>query len=96
MPGIDTAAPERTDTSNGRRAAPNARPVAVSRRAIPSASVLRNAMSLAGCGCRHQLVGSTKAAGTGRPACAMRMRFHALLPTSGAPPFASVAPGRMA
>ena len=31
---------------------------------------------------RHQAVGSTKPGGTGKPACASRIRFHALLPTA--------------
>jgi len=36
MPGIDTAAPERTETRSGRRRSPNFLPVAVSRKAMPS------------------------------------------------------------
>ena len=42
MPGIERAAPERTDTRSGARRSPNCLPVAVSRNAMPSARPSRN------------------------------------------------------
>jgi len=44
--------------------------------------------------CR-QVVGSTKAGGTGKPISAMRIRFQALPPTSAAPPRAGGIPRSM-
>ena len=93
IPGMETAPPERTETSSGLRAPPNCSPVAASRPAIPAAKAWCNASSRT---VPHQKVGSTKAGGTGSPAWAISIRFQALLPTSAAPPGAGGVPGAMA
>ena len=95
MPGMDIAAPERTETSRGRREPPKCIPVAASNPAIPLESAARIAGSLSGNGRCLQVVGNTKAGGTGKPICSMRMRFQALPPTSRAPPPAIARPREM-
>jgi hypothetical protein len=87
IPGIDRAAPERTDTNSGRRRSPNSVPVAVSRKAIPSVRpsvsfclAWDSALTIAA----QSLTGSTNAGGTGRPSAAMRARFAAFAPTVSA------------
>ena len=84
MPGIDTAAPERTETSNGRGPLPNVPPLAASNQAMPAASsspkvagklpVSRNAV--------QARVVMTNAGGTGRPRLRMRAMDQALPPIS--------------
>ena len=97
MPGMDTAPPERTDTSNGRRALPKPSPVVASSRCMPLSSAAATAASSAmpSRKARHQEVGSTKAGGTGRPASAMRARLKALAPTASGPPGGRPAPPPM-
>ena len=96
MPGIDTAAPDRTETNKGRRVDPSCRPVAASSSSIPAANACVIAAAAPAGERRHHVVGRTKAAGTGRFACTRRIKFQALFPTSAAPPCGSAAPGRMA
>jgi hypothetical protein len=98
IPGIEIAAPERTETSSGFRGDPNPSRVAASSCAIPSWSVLPSAASVV-CGVRwvrHHDVGKTKPDGTGKPAAAIRIKFQALFPTSSAPPGGSGASDEMA
>src|SRR3974390_989956 len=87
IPGIERAAPDRTDTSNGRRRSPNSLRVVASRNSIPSArpsanfSIARpSPLTMAA----HRSTGSTKAGGTGRPRAVMRARLAALAPTTSA------------
>ena len=83
IPGIETAAPERTETMSGRRGDPNPRPVAFSSSAIPSAS-----RPLAQSGsCRspskyssQTSTGRAKPGGTGIPISAISARTEALFP----------------
>src|SRR3974390_786561 len=87
IPGIERAAPDRTDTSNGRRRSPNSLRVVASRNSIPSAKPSANfsiarpsPLTMAA----HRSTGSTKAGGTGRPRAVMRARLAALAPTTSA------------
>ena len=95
IPGMDTAAPDRTETSSGRRDAPNSRPAADCSRVIPAASVCRSTGWFAVWVRWHHAVGKTKAGGIGRPTCAMRNKPQALLPTSCAPPLGNGDPGKI-
>src|SRR5271165_1938273 len=99
MPGIETAPPERTETKSGRRGEPKPRPVADSRAAMPKDKVSTRSFSLVFRSREserlHQAVDSTKAAGTGKPAAVIRIKFHALLPTSCAPSGGSGECGRI-
>ncbi len=76
MPGIDTGAPERTDSSSGWRASPKRASLACS----SAASAGCHTSGLSAAGSAHQPVPSTKAGGTGRPMAAMRARLCALKP----------------
>ena len=83
IPGMDWAALERTDTSNGRRRSPNRLVVACSRKLTPS---VRPSISicLASASLRtiasQSSIGKTKAGGTGSPSAAIRARFAAFAP----------------
>ncbi len=92
MPGMETAAPERTDTSSGCGPAPKARPVFASSQPTPasisasrpggSQPEARNALQAA--------VVTTNAAGTLSPSACMRATDQALPPIrsreGGSPP----------
>src|SRR5450432_2096621 len=98
IPGIEIAAPDRTETSNGFRGEPKPSPVMPSSLTIPLLSTLFCAASVV-CGVRcfpHHAVGKTKPGGTANPAPAIRIKFQALLPASSAPPGGSNSPGEMA
>src|SRR4029079_12822578 len=90
MPGIERAAPERTDTSKGLRRWPKRNPVASSRNAIPSlrqVTKVRSASLSPALMAAPSAIGNTKAGGTGRPSSATRARIDALAPiSSGLPP----------
>jgi len=84
IPGIDRAAPERTDTKSGRHRSPNRRPVVFSRNSIPSvrpSARLRMADASPFTVAAQRLIGSTKAGGTGSPSAATRARLAAFPPT---------------
>ena len=70
MPGMDFAAPERTETRSGARSPPRRRPVASSNRAIPSRSPWSSAVRACGSfrltGAQSS-VGNTNAGGTFKP-----------------------------
>ena len=82
IPGIETGAPERTDTRRGRGPPPNLRPVRASRSAT---AVVTSSMSPSGSApvsmySRHASVVMTKPGGTGSPAAVMRARPAPLPP----------------
>ena len=70
IPGIETTAPDRTETSKGRSAAPSRRPVRSSSRASPSAICSANPSGQeppAAIASTQATVVTVKASGTGTP-----------------------------
>ena len=85
IPGIDTGAPERTETSSGSAGSPNRRPVAASTSAIRSrSSASRPAGQPVARTSRQVAVVIAKPGGTGsrRSGPSIRARFAALPPMS--------------
>ena len=84
IPGIDRAAPERTETSSGRRRSPNRLPVAFSRNSMPSVNPsVRSCLRPDRPHDRGtELDRQHEGGGTGRPSAAMRARLAALAPTA--------------
>ncbi len=90
IPGIETAAPDRTDTSSGSSLEPKRLPVrSSSRRTCSSTSGINaSGSSRAAMYARHASVVIVKPAGTGTPICVISARPIPLPPSSSRPPLA--------
>src|SRR4051794_356936 len=95
IPGMLTAAPERTETSSGRSPSPKLRPSACSRPATPARTDCQASSSSsppAAWKRRHSSIGRHSAGGTGGPGLSIRAMLRPLLPTPSR--LGTVAPSR--